>query len=42
MKVSNEFILREVAGEYILVPVGAAAVKFNGLITLNEIGAFIF
>lgn len=42
MKVSNEFILREVAGEYILVPVGAAAVKLNGLITLNEIGAFIF
>lgn len=42
MKVSNDFILREIAGEYILVPVGAAAAKFNGLITLNELGKFIF
>lgn len=42
MKVSNDFILRGIAGEYILVPVGAAAAKFNGLITLNELGKFIF
>ena len=42
MKVSNDFILREIAGEYLLVPVGAAAAKFNGLITLNETGNTIF
>lgn len=42
MKVSKDFILREIAGEYILVPVGAAAAKFNGLITMNELGKFIF
>lgn len=42
MKASKDFILREIAGEYILVPVGAAASKFNGLITMNEIGNFIF
>lgn len=42
MKVSNDFIMREIAGEYILVPVGAAAMKFNGLITMNELGSFIF
>ena len=34
--------MREIAGEYLLVPVGAAAFKFNGLITMNEIGNFIF
>ena len=42
MKVNQNFILREIAGESILIPVGAAAAKFNGLITLNETGATIF
>lgn len=34
--------MREIAGEFILVPVGAAAMKFNGLITMNELGKYIF
>ena len=34
--------MREIAGEFILVPTGAAAAKFNGLITMNEVGKFIF
>ena len=42
MKASKDFILRSIAGESILVPVGAAAAKFNGLITMNGIGNFIF
>lgn len=42
MKASKDFILREIAGEFILVPTGEAATRFNGLITLNELGAFIF
>ena len=42
MKASKDFILREIAGEYILVPAGAASAKLNGLITLNELGWFIF
>lgn len=42
MRVSDEFILREIAGEYMLVPVGSAAARFNGLITMNEVGNFIF
>lgn len=42
MKASKEFILREIAGEYILVPTGASATKINGLITMNELGCFIF
>ena len=42
MKVSNDFILREIAGEFLLVPVGAASAMFNGLITMNELGKFIF
>ena len=35
MKVSKDFILREIAGEYILVPTGISATKINGLITMN-------
>ena len=42
MKTSRDFILREIAGEYILVPTGEAAVRLNGLIALNELGCFIF
>lgn len=42
MTVSNDFILREIAGEFLLVPVGAASARFNGLITMNELGKFIF
>ena len=42
MKVSSDFISREIAGEFMLVPVGSAAASFNGLISLNEIGNFIF
>lgn len=41
MKVSEEFMIREIADEHILVPVGAAAAKFNGLITMNEVGKYI-
>ena len=42
MKVSSDFILREIAGESILVPVGSAAMQFNGLITLNETARTLF
>lgn len=42
MRASKDFIMREIAGEHILVPVGAAAARFNGLITMNELGRFIF
>lgn len=42
MKAANGFILREIAGDTILIPSGAAAQKFNGLITINELGAFIW
>lgn len=41
MRVSEEYIMREIAGEHILVPVGAAAARLNGLITMNEVGKFV-
>lgn len=42
MKRSTEFLLREVAGTQVLVPLGAAAVSFPGMVTLNSTGAFIW
>lgn len=42
MKVKEDFLLREVAGCYVVVPVGAATVDFNGMLNLNETGAFLW
>ncbi len=37
-----DFIFREIAGEYILVPVGKAAERFSGLAALNGTGRFLW
>ena len=42
MKIKEGFILREVAGSYIVVAVGEAVKSFNGVITLNETSAFLW
>ena len=42
MKVRTSFAVREIAGDYILVPLGEMALKFSGMITTNEVGAFIW
>ena len=36
VKVTDEMILREIAGEYILIPVGKMALKLHGMINLSE------
>lgn len=42
MKINAEFVKREVAGESILVPVGKTTLDLNGMMTLNEVGAFLW
>ena len=42
MKIDKEFILREIAGDYIIIPTGRNVLEFNGLITVNEVGRFIW
>lgn len=42
MKIKKGFLLREVDGTAIVVAVGAAAKEFNGMITLNSVGAFLW
>lgn len=41
MKLNKDFILRNIAGESILVATGSATQYFNGMITLNEVATFI-
>ena len=42
MKIGKEFVLREIAGDYIIIPTGKTVLEFNGLITVNEVGASIW
>ncbi len=42
MKIREGFAKRNIAGSEIVVPVGKNALQFNGMITLNETGAFIW
>ena len=42
MKIKKGFMLRSVADRNVVVPIGQASVDFNGLITLNETGAFLW
>ncbi len=41
MHIVNGFMIREVAGERIAVPVGEAVRKFSGMISLNDSAAFL-
>ncbi len=42
MKVKKDFVARKVAGADIVVATGKAVKHFNGYITLNETGRFLF
>ena len=42
MKIKEGFILRNVAGSFVVVPIGDATIDFNGMMNLNETGAFLF
>lgn len=42
MKIKGELLIREVAGEIIAIPLGETALRFNGMICLNEVSAHIW
>ena len=39
---TKKFVLREIAGDYIIIPTGKTVLEFNGLITVNEVGVSIW
>lgn len=42
MKIKESFLLKEVAGEFIVVPVGESLVDFSAMIVLNETAVFLW
>ncbi len=42
MKIKEDYVLREVADQYVVLPLGQLSIDFNGMITLNESGAFLW
>lgn len=42
MRIDKEFVLREIAGDYIIIPTGSTVLEFNGLITVNEVGVTLW
>lgn len=42
MKRNEDFLLRDVAGSLVIVPVGAAVMAFPGMITINATAAFLW
>ncbi len=42
MKLKDGFMLREIAGQQVVVPLGKRVVEFNGIITLSESAALLW
>lgn len=42
MKIVKDFVAREIAGEYVLVPTGETSQEFNGMLTMTETANFIW
>lgn len=42
MKRNENYVVKELMGSYVLVPLGDTAINFNGVITLNETAKFMW
>lgn len=42
MKIKEGFIIRPVLDSFVVMPIGAAVVDFNGMLRLNASGAFLW
>ncbi len=42
MKLNGTFVIRSIAGETVIVPVGETALRYNGMITTTETGEVIW
>lgn len=42
MKIKKGFVVRKIAGEDVVVALGAASKQFNGIIKLNDTGRFLW
>ena len=42
MKIKDGFVIRQVGGEHVVVPVGERSKEFHGMNNMNETGAFLW
>ena len=42
MKLKENFVLRQVARTWVVLPLGQATLDFNGMLTLNESGVLLW
>lgn len=42
MKIKSDYILKTVAGCHTIVPTGQASLNFNKIMSLNDVGVFLF
>lgn len=42
MKRNENYVVKELMGSYVLLPLGEAAIDFNGVVTLNETAKFMW
>lgn len=42
MKIKSGFMLREIAGQWVIVPLGSRVVEFKSIMTLSESGAILW
>ena len=42
MTIKSDFILKEIAGSFVVIPIRSAAADLNGVIKLSESGAFLW
>ncbi len=42
VRATGEMVLREIAGEYLLIPTGETALKIHGMVTLSESGLLLW
>ena len=42
MRIKDNYVLQEVADEYIVVPLGEEADRVEGILYLNHVGAFLW
>ena len=42
MKIDDTFVLLQIAGDSVILPTGKTTLNINGMITVNEQGAFLW
>jgi len=42
MRIKGKFVVRKIADEIVALPTGNDALHFSGIISLNEVGEFLF